>query len=436
MHWLSFNCPGLIPKRPHVTARLVVKLDDGLKLSTPSSTSGNGPSVNSGRAEMRNKRLDVLRCIAVFSVMILHGNIWPFFGKIGWVGVDLFFVLSGFLISGLLFSEYKTRNSISFKRFFIRRGLKIYPAFYLFLFLTGMISRIVFRTLSPATHYLHEVFFVQNYWHGVWDHTWTLAVEEHFYIFLPVLLLLLVKCSADRQDPFRALPWTFVVVAVLCIAFRAASVYLGVPNYHTAYTASHDRMDSLFFGALLSYLYHFRPHILNNLLHSPRNRIFIAVCSACFLSTICFLPRNGRLFSTFGYTWLYLGFGGVLLLSLYVKGILNGKIARCFEIVGTAAASVGMYSYSIYLWHGPAAAWFPGLVRRVLHVSQGPNERFVTYMIGGLVIGITMSKIIEYPILRLRDRIFPSRQCIVTLTSDAAHPLTPIVSTLTKRFTG
>jgi peptidoglycan/LPS O-acetylase OafA/YrhL len=323
---------------------------------------------------------------------------------------------------GAAFYEYKTRNSISFKRFFIRRGLKIYPAFYLFLFLTGMLPRIVFRTLASANHYLHEVFFVQNYWHGVWDHTWTLAVEEHFYILLPVLLFLLVRFSSNRQDPFRALPWTFVVVAVLCIAFRAASVYLGVPNYHTAYTASHDRMDSLFFGALLGYLYHFRPHILNNLMHSTRNWIFIAVCSSVLLSTICFLPRDSRIFSAFGFTWLYLGFGGVLLLSLYVKGILRGKIARCFEIVGTAAASVGMYSYSIYLWHGPVGAWLPGLVRRVLRVSQGPTERFLTYLIGSLAIGITMSKIIEYPILRLRDRIFPSRQGIVALTSDAAYP--------------
>jgi peptidoglycan/LPS O-acetylase OafA/YrhL len=411
-----------------------VKLDDTLQLPTVLSTSGNNPTAKCGRGDMRNKRLDILRCIAVFSVIILHGQIWPFFGNIGWVGVDLFFVLSGFLISGLLFSEYKTRNSISVKRFFIRRGLKIYPAFYLFLFLTGMLSRIVFRILSPPTHYLHEIFFVQNYWRGVWDHTWTLAVEEHFYIFLPVLLLLLVRFSSNRQDPFRALPWTFVVVAVLCIAFRAASVYLGVPNFHTAYTASHDRLDSLFFGALLGYLYHFRPHILNNLLHSTRNRIFIAVCSAGLLSTTCFLPRDSRIFSVFGYTWLYLGFGGVLLLSLHVKGVLRGRIARCFEIVGTAAAFVGMYSYSIYLWHGPAGAWFPGLVRRVLHNSQGPNERFLTYMIGSLAIGITMSKIIEYPILRLRDRIFPARQGIVALPPDAAHPQTPPVSALTSSY--
>ena len=431
MHWFYFDIPGLIPKHPLVAKRPAVKLDDTLQLSTAPSTSEMVRTAKCCRADMRNKRLDILRCIAVFFVMILHGNIWPFFGNIGWVGVDLFFVLSGFLISGLLFSEYKTRNSISVKRFFIRRGLKIYPAFYLFLFLTGMLSRIVFHIFSPATHYLHEVFFVQNYWRGVWDHTWTLAVEEHFYIFLPVLLLFLVRFSRNRQDPFRALPLTFVVVAVLCIAFRATSVYLGIPNYHTAYTASHDRMDSLFFGALLGYLYHFRPHILNNLLHSARNRIFIAAFSAGLLSTICFFPRDSRFFSAFGFTCLYLGFGGVLLLSLYVKGILRGTVARCFEIVGNATASVGMYSYSIYLWHGPAVAWFPGLVRRVLHLSQGPNERFVTYMIGGLASGITMSKIIEYPILRLRDRIFPARQGIVALTSDAAPPQTPPVSTLT-----
>src|ERR1700675_1801152 len=109
----------------------------------------------------RNQWFDVLRGVAILLVLGRHYDyryirIWH---SIGWAGVDLFFVLSGFLISGLLFSEYKTRNSISFKRFFIRRGLKIYPAFYLFLFLTGMLSRIVFRTLSPVTHYFHEVFF-------------------------------------------------------------------------------------------------------------------------------------------------------------------------------------------------------------------------------------------------------------------------------------
>src|ERR1700740_43634 len=135
---------------------------------------------------MRNKRLDVLRCIAVLLVMFNHGGIWPAAAHHGWIGVDLFFVLSGFLISGLLFSEYKKRQSISFKRFFIRRGLKIYPAFYAFLLLTGITGELVFHSHPTGAQYFHEVFFVMNYEHGVWDHTWSLGVEEHFYIFLPI----------------------------------------------------------------------------------------------------------------------------------------------------------------------------------------------------------------------------------------------------------
>jgi peptidoglycan/LPS O-acetylase OafA/YrhL len=362
--------------------------------------------------------------------MFNHGGIWPAVTHNGWIGVDLFFVLSGFLISGLFFSEYRTNRSISFKRFFIRRGLKIYPAFYLYLFLTGMVSYIVFHAVAPAARYLPEVFFVQNYWHGVWDHTWSLGVEEHFYILLPCLLFFLVKRSPEQRDPFRALPWIFVVVAVLCILFRAASVCFGTPNYHIAYVASHDRMDALFFGVLLGYFHHFRPQVLDHLLHSTGNRVVIAACSVALVSTVCLFPRDSRFFSTFGFTCVYLGFGGILLLSLYLQGILRGITARFMRGIGTATAYVGMYSYSIYLWHGPTGAWFPGLVRRVLHVSFGAHERFAVYMIGSLAIGITMSKIVEYPILRLRDQIFPARQRMLICSSNTAGQEAAVASTI------
>jgi peptidoglycan/LPS O-acetylase OafA/YrhL len=154
----------------------------------------------------RNRRLDVLRCIAVVLVMLHHGGISHFFSQAGWAGVDLFFVLSGFLISGLLFSEYRKRHAISFKRFFIRRGLKIYPAFYGYLLLTAITSYKVLGSMTPPAQYLHEIFFVQNYWPGVWNHTWSLAVEEHFYIFLPIFLLVLVRLSLNREDPFHIIP--------------------------------------------------------------------------------------------------------------------------------------------------------------------------------------------------------------------------------------
>jgi peptidoglycan/LPS O-acetylase OafA/YrhL len=100
------------------------------------------------------------------------------------VGVDLFFVLSGFLISGLLFREYIERGKIDLKRFWIRRSLKIYPPFYALLLATAIYSLVKFHHVTSAI--LGDVFFVQNYLPHVWDHGWTLAVEEHFYLVLPL----------------------------------------------------------------------------------------------------------------------------------------------------------------------------------------------------------------------------------------------------------
>src|SRR5437764_14402875 len=82
----------------------------------------------------RNQSLDILRAIAVLLVMGRHFPYYETWGRIGWIGVDLFFVLSGFLISGLLFREYAQTGTISFYRFVVRRCFKIWPAFYFFLF--------------------------------------------------------------------------------------------------------------------------------------------------------------------------------------------------------------------------------------------------------------------------------------------------------------
>ena len=384
---------------------------------------------------MRNKRLDILRCIAVITVILHHSGESTFFTRVGWTGVDLFFVLSGFLISGLLFSEYKRRHSISFKRFFIRRGLKIYPAFYAFLLLTGITGELVFHSHASSRQYLHEIFFVMNYEHGVWDHTWSLAVEEHFYIFLPIFLFILARLSSNRENPFRSIPQAAAVIAALCLIFRAVSVFVGKPNFNIAYIGSHERMDALFCGVLIGYFYHFRPAVLEELMRPTGNRVAIAAGSLGLLSSAYLCGRESVFLATFGYSFIYLGFAGVLLLSLYVRGIFSGKLAWIMELVGSVAAYVGMYSYSIYLWHGPTAAWLPGFFRRTLGFPVGEYGRFAVYFVGSLVIGIGMSKLVEYPILRLRDRILPASNIVPvaaqvgigpapTTTSDAPVPTT------------
>jgi peptidoglycan/LPS O-acetylase OafA/YrhL len=106
---------------------------------------------------MRNKRLDILRCVAILLVIFYHGGVVKYLSPSGWMGVDLFFVLSGFLISGLLFSEYRKNGSIQFKRFFVRRGFKIYPAFYSFVAFIALIE-LYRHHFSPLHRYLHELF--------------------------------------------------------------------------------------------------------------------------------------------------------------------------------------------------------------------------------------------------------------------------------------
>jgi peptidoglycan/LPS O-acetylase OafA/YrhL len=167
-------------------------------------------------------------------------------------------------------------------------------------------------------------------------------------------------------------------------------------------------MDALFSGVLIGYFYHFRPAVLEKLMKPTRNRIAIASASLCLLSSGYFYGRDSAFLATFGYSFIFLGFSGILLLSLYVQGVFSGKLAWIMELVGSAAAYLGMYSYSIYLWHGPAAAWLPGFFRRTLGFPVGEYGRLTVYFVGSLVIGIVMSKLIEYPILRLRDRILPA----------------------------
>ncbi len=373
---------------------------------------------------MRNKRLDILRCVAVVAVIIHHSYLSRFLLNIGWVGVDLFFILSGFLISGLLFSEYKKFQSIDLRRFLIRRGLKIYPSFYLFLFLAGVAQYHFLHVHQSLAHYLHEVFFLMNYQEGVWGYTWSLAVEEHFYIFLPVFLLLLVKFSPNRQNPFRILPVVTLAIGILCVIFRAVSICVGAPNFQAAYFATHNRMDALFFGVLLGYFYHFRSSALEAFMRRKLNQVAIALASVALVSFAYLLAplEQRKLLSIFGYTFVYLGFGGVLLLSLYTHGILPKGITWFVQKVGGALAAVGVYSYSIYLWHGAVAAGLPGLLRRLIHFPNGAVGIFAVYFVGSFAVGITMSRMIEYPILRFRDRLFsPSPASPVATDGGLAH---------------
>jgi peptidoglycan/LPS O-acetylase OafA/YrhL len=358
---------------------------------------------------VRDKRIDCLRGLAVLSVILAHSVIpIPIFFKAGWMGVDLFFVLSGFLISGLLFRDYEQHQRIDIKRFLIRRGFKIYPSFWLFLVITWGIS--VLRNETPMTplSYLHELFFVQNYFSSVWVHTWSLAVEEHFYILLPAFLAVLARLSRNCREPFGAIVWSGMAVSIACILSRAAMILVPhIPYYKLAYRASHARMDSLFFGVLLGYLHRYHTKSLARMLKPTLIRVAIAVACVALSLPGYFAARDTKAFSILAYTSVYFACGGILLLSIHVRGVLPQNLARCLKPFRDALAFIGVYSYSIYLWHEAVREWPDLLAYGIFRVSLSPLLYFSIYLALCLMIGITLGRTVEYPILKLRDRLFP-----------------------------
>jgi peptidoglycan/LPS O-acetylase OafA/YrhL len=355
--------------------------------------------------------LDILRAVAVLLVIFHHGihdrtlvgwsdlgaGVARFLGRGGWIGVDLFFVLSGFLVSGLLFKEHQRTGSLSPVRFLVRRGFKIYPAFYALLAFTigkALVEGLQLDQISWS-NVAAEVFFFQNYTHGVLPHTWSLAVEEHFYILAAVTLALMARKGG--RDPFRRLPVVFAAVAVFCLAARLLMT-AAIPGYH-AYVhlfPTHLRLDGLTFGVLLSYLFHFRRGWLDRLVAGREGLLAVA---GLLLLLPAFLFPHGETPAIYsvGVTGFYVG-SGLLVLALVMRPPAESLAVR-------AAAYVGRHSYSIYLWHMT-------VIVNVWRFTDGPGVTSPVHLAGfvalGLLVGVAAAKAVEMPALRVRDRLYPA----------------------------
>jgi peptidoglycan/LPS O-acetylase OafA/YrhL len=356
--------------------------------------------------------LDVLRAVALILVIGRHmrppvpGMYGPGLNTFmsawqrgGWIGVDLFFVLSGFLVSGLLFSEYQQKQTVNVRRFLIRRGLKIYPAFYVLLIVGGITEATLgYRWVNMGvSNFVSEALFVQNYGPSVFGHTWSLAVEEHFYLLCAGLIFYLAR-RRTVPDPFRSIWRIVLVVAIVSVVARLLNA-LVVPIYthRTHYFPTHLRLDGLMLGVGLSYLYHFRRHVLEAAI-GARTGLAIGLGVALMLPVFLFEVEHTFLIYTIGLTAFAIG-SGLLVVALALSELPASPVVR-------ALAFFGAYSYSIYLWHV--------LVRQSIDQAQTslnlldwPLTGFAVYCAASFLVGTLMAKLVEMPVLRLRDRLLP-----------------------------
>jgi peptidoglycan/LPS O-acetylase OafA/YrhL len=357
----------------------------------------------------RTVELDVLRGFAILLVMGAHVQAYPIWSTFGGFGVDLFFVLSGFLISNLLFKEYLQSSRIVLSRFFLRRALKLYPSFYLLLAGT-LVYCLVWQVPVTRRAVLGELTLTQNYVGGIWGHTWSLAVEEHFYLLLPIALFLMMKLRPGADNPFRPVPYVFLAVASCCLALRIWNgAHYRAFDHHTHYEPSHLRFDSLLFGVFLSYLHNFRSHVLSRIM-SPPWRLPVSFLGILALAPMLILDFSNPFVYTYGFTLLYIGFGILLLLAIYKEkpGAKPGPVVR-------AIGAIGVYSYTVYLWHVPLAMVFTALAVRFSMVNQ--YALHAIYLATSIAVGIAVSKLVEIPVLKMRERIFPSRAYGITSSS-------------------
>jgi peptidoglycan/LPS O-acetylase OafA/YrhL len=355
----------------------------------------------------RLRELDFLRGIAIILVIFRHQLLFDFLKTMGWIGVDLFFVLSGFLVSGLLFKEYQKFGSINPKLFLIRRGFKIYPIYYLSL-AAYIIPRLLLHKLDLIKVFYDSV-FIQNYalgWGYLYTASWSLAVEEHFYFGLALFLWLIFN---KKMTSFDLVPKGFssferlilsLLVAILGMRF-VSNIYFPEEQIRHI-TMTHLRIDSLLFGVLIAYWYYFKKEKLTDFYLKHQSQLLV-LAFLMLLFTPFMEPLPSFFVKTIGFTMLYVSFG-ILLIHFLVNKNVNSQIDKLFSTaIVNVVSKIGFCSYSIYVVHT--------FVITCVDMLQIKN-RFVAFAIVfliSIIAGFVVTNIVEKFFLNYRDKYFPSR---------------------------
>lgn len=383
--------------------------------------------------------LDVLRGLAIALVLVLHfppnsilhsgwiESALRWFMSVGGIGVDLFFVLSGFLISGLIFKEFDRTGSFEPGRFWLRRGFKIWPSYFAAYGLMT-IARIGWelvradhaKAASLARSAVCNAVFLQNYLDCArWSHSWSLAVEEHFYTVFALLIggacWYRARSRPAGREMFAFLVPLFALIAVGVPLLRSLVLF---PDYlehgGIAYYRSHLRCDSLFFGVFLGYVMRYRTT-------SNWNWLFRwpVVLPAFVLAFVwpTLSPRGVTPQAEFlGFTLIYLCFGLVVASASRNPGF-GFNAPYLGRSLYQPLAWLGVYSYTVYLAHSVLFG-IPGVqtIRlrglEMIEPMVGPAATLWldrgAFLFASIAGGVLLSHLVERPFLRLRERVLPS----------------------------
>ena len=340
----------------------------------------------------RIKQLDGLRAIAFLAVFLNHSILVPML----WTGVDLFFVLSGFLITGILLRARETGPRHYFQNFYTRRFVRIIPPYVI------VIAAVAIGfTIDWGRLWYYYAFFIQNIalvtegGQGALQPLWSLGVEEQFYLAWPLLVLYLSPTALKR-----------LCIVILCVAPVLRAIFTPLASsYITIFVLTPFRMDELAAGAFIALL---KTSPADELARYRQPAKYLAIASGiCFVGLAALVPdfrakTNSMLFNVAGYSLATLGCAGLLAYCLSLKeGLFYSILSHPWM------RYIGAISYMCYLIHAPILDWLGA-------VSNLP--RSVLALAATLAFAAISWHLVEKPLLE-RGRRVPAATAVPSVAA-------------------
>lgn len=292
--------------------------------------------------------LDGIRAFAVIVVMMYHAR----FAKGGFIGVDIFFVLSGFLITSLLVREFDSHHRIDLRKFYLRRLLRLAPALILFLAAFASMSMLMLNANQSRSNLVETfiaLFYMSN-WAWVFQihppqflaHTWSLSIEEQFYILWPFMLIGLLRLSRSRRD-------VVLVITILALSSSMLRFFLAIEGSSVIrlYNGLDTRADALLIGSLFGVI--MSSNFISDRHHYQFERFlkFITPLSVIALLAFCVFASDQNI--QFYYWQL---FTVELLASIIILDVFLSRESIVTQMLTfKPLVWIGSISYGLYLWH-------------------------------------------------------------------------------------
>jgi peptidoglycan/LPS O-acetylase OafA/YrhL len=354
--------------------------------------------------------LDHLRALAIILVFFFH---YQFFGhpgweqgrlsNFGWTGVDLFFVLSGFLIAGQLFNTVAKGKTISVKEFIVKRFFRIIPPYLLVVIIYFVFPGAhEWGQLSALWRYLT---FTLNFGldlrkYGTFSHAWSLCVEEQFYLILPLIFWLFSFFKPGRK-PFYLVGALFIcgfIVRLLCWHYFAAP-YLNTSDFNArfneyVYYPTYNRLDGLLTGVSIAGLFTFYPNFKEWV--NKRSYLVLSLGVLMLVAAFLLCPQQSTYnTAVIGFTLISLAFGLIVAAFVSPSNIF-------YKLKSKVTAQIAALSYSIYLSHKIIIHLMQSLLEKA-GMDKNNNLTMLICIICVMAGALTMRYLIEKPALRLRN---------------------------------